>query len=294
MDDDRGNGDRRAGPRILVTGAGGRLGGLLRRVWGDGAGARIVWQSRRAGDGLTVLDPLADGAALARAAQGADVILALAGVVRGDGAALAQNTDLALAAVEAARAAGVRTVMVASSAAVYGAAAPPLREDGAVAPVSDYGRAKLAAEAAALAAAGAVNVCCLRIANVAGADALLAGNPDGAPLRLDLVGGQALRRSYLGPRALGAILLQLCDRAAGGGRLPDRLNLALDGVVAMDELLAAAGRSWVASAAGEGTIAEVRLDVTRLKRLADLPHDGADAAAVVADWRSVCGGEAQR
>lgn len=284
--------DKRSGrPRILVTGSGGRLGRLLRQVWVDDPGARIAWQSRQGGTGTCLLDPLTDRAALVRAAEGADAILALAGVVRGDRAALARNSDLAVAAARAAHAAGARAVLIASSAAVYGAAKPPQCEDGDVAPVSDYGRAKLAMEEAALAVAQEidVSVCALRIANVAGADALLAGNDGRIPVPLDLLDGRALRRSYVGPRALASILMQLCDRVADGERLPDRLNVALEGAVGMDALLGAAGRQWVGRPAADGAIAEVELDVTRLKRLAALPHDGADAAAIVADWRSVCG-----
>ena len=55
-------------PRVLVIGATGRIGGILRRCWPEG---RILWQSRaeQAGTGWTVLDPLGDPQALAEAAN---------------------------------------------------------------------------------------------------------------------------------------------------------------------------------------------------------------------------------
>ena len=55
-------------PRVLVLGATGRIGGLLRRRWGEGA---AEWGTRAL---------FADPPALAGAARGADAILCLSGV----------------------------------------------------------------------------------------------------------------------------------------------------------------------------------------------------------------------
>ena len=56
------------------------------------------------------------------------------------------NVTLALAALKLAEAAAVPRFFVASSAAVYGAQDGPLREDMPCAPLSEYGRQKLAME----------------------------------------------------------------------------------------------------------------------------------------------------
>ena len=58
------------------------------------------------------------------------------------------------AVLSAARSAGVRRVVYASSSSVYGNAQTPFREDARPAPISPYGRTKLEAEAMCLAAAG--------------------------------------------------------------------------------------------------------------------------------------------
>jgi nucleoside-diphosphate-sugar epimerase len=56
------------------------------------------------------------------------------------------NVTGTLCVLEAARRAGVRRVVLASSAAVYGAAAPPLDESAPTVPLSPYGAHKLMAE----------------------------------------------------------------------------------------------------------------------------------------------------
>ena len=77
-------------------------------------------------------------------------------------------------------------------------------------PVSEYGRAKRDAEQAlakGLAGSG-VGLTCLRIGNIAGADALLGGQAasGAAQVVLDPVAGQPMgpERSYIGPLTLGA------------------------------------------------------------------------------------------
>lgn len=278
--------------RVLVVGGTGRLGGLLGRAWLRAGQAGLVWQ-RRTGDGAGPrFDPLADPRAYARAASGAAAILNLAGRVGGTAGDDAGHAALALAALGAARDAGVAHVFLASSAAVYGGAILA-RETEAPAPVSGYGRAKAAMEEAALnwAAAhpGGPGVSLLRIANVAGADTLLAGPSGPGPLALDIFpDGRGPRRSYLGPQALAAILARLLARARQGGALPGVLNVALEGEVAMEDLLAAAGCAWVARPAPATALPAVTLDTTRLAAICG-PLPAADAAAIVADLRVTLG-----
>lgn len=279
-------------PRVLVIGGSGRLGGLLRRAWRGGASEapELIWQARRETDFTTlggpsiVFDPLEMAEKFRAAAQAADVVVQLAGVVSGSEAELARNTDLALATL---RAAAGKPVLLASSAAVYGTPVGdrPCAEDDSPAPAAPYGAAKAAMEAAVAGQAGAI---VLRIGNVAGADALLgrAAPPGGRVLDI-LPGGHGPLRSYIGPQALATALARLARLAAAGAELPPLLNLALPGAVAMDALLAAAGEGWQARPAPPGVIARVELDVRRAVKLGLVPALPATAQAIVADLRGL-------
>jgi nucleoside-diphosphate-sugar epimerase len=276
--------------RVLVIGGTGRLGSLVRRAVGDGraAGVNLIWQARAEGRGGDVLlDPLSEPEAYADAARAADVVLNLAGAVSGEAPALADNTALALAAVRAAQAAGGRPVLIASSAAVYGPKPGAQSEVDTCFPAGGYGAAKLAMEREVSCAPG---VCCLRIGNVAGADALLGVPHEPGTRMLDIFpDGTAPRRSYIGPRALAQALVQLARLAAGGADLPALLNLALSGPVGMDALLRAAGESWTDRPAPDGAIAEITLDVSRAIALGIVPEDPARASEIVADLASLRG-----
>ena len=263
--------------RVLVLGSGGRLGTILRRAWpSDG---RVTWQSRQGSEGALTLDPLADAAGLRDVARGCRTILCLAGARDGD---LAANTDLALAAVAAARP-GSR-VILASSAAVYGRQDGVLREDSALRPVSAYGEAKARMEdrARALGDRLGVFVTALRVGNVAGADAILGGWGPGYALDI-LPDGRTPRRSYIGPRGFARVLRALLARPD----LPGVLNLALPGPVETGALLAAAGRVWTPRPADAGCIASVHLGTERLSRLLRQPLWHATPRDLVRDWRAV-------
>ncbi|TCP58680.1 nucleoside-diphosphate-sugar epimerase [Rhodovulum bhavnagarense] len=296
------------GPRVLVLGASGRLGRMLRRGWA-GADLRPVWQLRHepAGVDEVVWSPL--GAPVPEILSGRiDVVLGLAGVVPRPGAALGDNARLGLAALRAGHAVGARHVFLASSVAVYGRGEAPHSEDEAPAPAAAYGRAKLEMEQAARAEVraigpGAPGLTCLRIGNVAGADALLGGSvatwqttPSDrrVPLVLDRFGdGPAApgpRRAYIGPQSLAKVLACLC-RHAMTGPLPDCLNIAAPGVVDMAALLGetglVAGRDWTWRAAAAGALPMLALDDARLARLCALPPCAGTAAGLVAEWRAM-------
>lgn len=285
--------------RLLVIGGSGRLGPLLRQAWSPAFAApaepapeTVLWQARResafAGQGgpSLVFDPLADPEAFAAAARGCDVIVNLAGVTAGTPEALALNTALARAALDAADAAGGRPVLLASSAAVYGAGHAGLcRETDAPTPLAPYGAAKAAMEAELAGRAGAI---WLRIGNVAGADALLGrAAPEGGRVLDILPDGHGPRRSFIGPQALAAALARLVRLVAAGAEVPAVLNLSLAGALPMDALLTAAGESWVPRPAPANLIPHVELDVTRAVDLGLVPEAPARAAAVVADLRAL-------
>lgn len=278
-------------PRLLILGGTGRLGGLLRRAWGLGAEAGVapVWQTRGAAPGAGAwlrFDPLAEPEALAAAARAADVILCLSGVTAGDAGALALNVTLAEAAVAAAEG---RPVFLASSAAVYGAGVPPgaagWAEGDALAPAAPYGAAKVAMEAAC---GGRPGVVVLRIGNVAGADALLGRAAPEGGRGLDLFpDGIGPRRAYIGPQALARALARLTRLAAAGAELPDVINLALPGTVAMEALLKAAGAPYSARPAPPGAIAEVALDCARAVALGLVPEAPVRAEGLISDLTSL-------
>ncbi len=253
---------------LIFTGAGGRVGRLLRGVMPVG---RVTWVSRAAVmPGDVAWDDL-----LGDAPAGA-VILHFAGAVRGD---LGLNRQLAQ---QVCGLQGVRHVFVASSAAVYGPGDADLAEDRLPDAQSAYGAAKLAMEQAVQ----GPGVTLLRIGNVAGADALLGGLVAGGRCVLDPVAGQdgGPHRSYIGPITFARVMLGLAERAHAGADLPQVLNVAAPGAVAMADLLDAAGAEWVYGAPKASVVPRVVLDVQRLCRL--VPVARATAAGLVAEWRA--------
>lgn len=272
-------GGQRTGPVLLLGGAG-KLGQMLSRFWPDHAD--LVLQSRRFGAADLCFDPVSDRAALRDAAAGARAVICLAGVTPAhasqSGDAMALNSTLALAAIDAAPSG--TPVFLASSAAVYGASTGVCVESAVPAPVSDYGRAKLAMEEAALACDHPV--CILRIGNVAGADAILGGWR--RDMQIDrLPDGGTPRRSYIGPQTLTRVIHRLTETSD----LPEILNVAAPGAVAMGDLLDAAGLAWTGRPAGSGVIAEVALDTTRLAHFVDFAPKDSSAAGLVAEWHSM-------
>lgn len=255
----------------VVLGATGRLGGILRKHWPEGA---VRWQSRSEIAGFHAVDILNDPEGLQDLCAGADSILCLAGVIGHDPQTLRRNTDLALAAIKAAR--GTR-VFLASSAAVYGAGGKDLRETDLCKPVSPYGQAKLEMEQAVLSTNAPVT--CLRIGNVAGADAILGGWNEHMSLdaRPD---GMTPRRSYIGPQVFARTLARLMATDT----LPPVLNLTAPGSVQMGALLDAAGLPWRTRTPDGPVIWDVTLNTETLALLAPFAAQDSTATGIVADW----------
>lgn len=279
-------------PQVLVLGATGRIGGILRKLWSQGpdqAPFQVRWQARRepitgpvTGQGpWVVFDPLKDPDALAHAARDTAAILCLAGVVPGRGGNMDDNAALAGAAIRAGAASGAR-VLLASSAAVYGAQSGMLSEAAPLIPVNAYGQAKADMErrAAQLARDLGVRVTALRIGNIAGIDAILGGWRPGFELDR-FADGRTPRRSYIGPVTLARVLGDLLEVKT----LPDVLNVASPGPVEMGALLDAAGLGWVARPAPQTAIAGVALSTDALARFTTLPE--ASPADLVAQWRKM-------
>lgn len=272
----------------LLLGATGRLGTMLRRHWPVAQDLRC--QSRQPIDGCRQFDlPLAGQSpsdVALNAARGARAIICLSGVTPAaaarTGQPLSDNSDLALAALNLAQAAGVARVMIASSAAVYGAGAGGaggLREADVASPVSDYGRAKLEMEQAVSAHAKA-GATVLRIGNVAGADAILGGWRPGMEID-QFADGRTPRRSYIGPVTLARVIYALSK----ADDLPPVLNVAAPGAVEMGALLSAAGLDWQPRPAGAGSIAQVQLDTNALERYVAFAPENGSPAGLVGEWQ---------
>lgn len=281
--------------RTLVLGSSGRIGRMLRRVWDAQTEAQRIgftYQTRqpyaqRKGDLLWDVSPQIPPDL--HAAGPFDVLVVLSGVVPRAGADLDQNAAIGLASLAAAEALGVRTVLLASSSAVYGMQSDrPYHEADTAAPANDYGRAKLEMEqrCAARARALGLRLCNLRIGNVAGADALLSNGAalkEGEALRIDsFAGGGTPLRSYIGPQTLAHVLSCLIENHA---ILPGVLNIGVPEPVQMAALAQAAGMPFDLLPASGTAHQYITLDCAALNGLYPFSAADSDPAQMVAQWR---------
>ena len=259
------------GPVIL--GASGRIGRMLCQLWRAG---RLdfedvpVWQFRQTMTEAVQMktltwdilhDPAPDLTPSA--------VICLAG-----GPGVAENAALAQAAVTFAKGA---PLLFASTQAVYGPQPGVLREADPCQPQGAYGITKLAAEQVL---APHPNATSLRIGNVVGADMLSLKMTEG-PVKLDrFPDGQGPRRMMIGPLAFGQALIDLLVLQ----QRPPVLNLAQPGLVAMADMLEAAGADWQWQPAPEGALPVLEMDVTLVQSLIDLGP--ADPVAMLAEART--------
>ncbi|MGJ5619479.1 NAD-dependent epimerase/dehydratase family protein [Sulfitobacter sp. MF3-043] len=268
----------------MLLGASGKLGQMLRQMWP--VPDDLVCHSRYERPGFVSFDLCRDFDAVRKHFESARAVVCLSGVTarhaRQSGDAFSLNTDLALAAVQAARDAGVGRVFLVSSAAVYGRAGGVLDESGRCDPLSDYGRAKLDMENAGLKKAADIGqqTTVLRIGNVAGADSILGGWTDDMAID-QLPDGRTPRRSYIGPDTLANVVCRLTQVVG----LPDIMNVAAPGTVEMGRLLDAAGLPWVPRKAAVNVIENVELSTGRLGRHVRGGTQISTTAGLVAEWR---------
>lgn len=276
--------------RWLFMGATGRVGRMIARVWRDmPPAAAILRQTRREGEGELFWDPLQGP--LPPGSGRFDAMILFSGVTPATGSDMGLNVRVVEAGLTAAARADIGRVLVASSSAVYGTARRPCRESDPPAPVNAYGTAKARAEDACTAwRLRGQEICCLRIGNVAGADALLLNAPAATterPARIDrFPGGGGPVRSYIGPATLARVLERLCRHATP---LPDVLNIAAPRPIAMEDLADAAGMHWHWRPAGEGAQQRITLDTAALQRLHAFAPEDCRPATMAAQWRMVGG-----
>ncbi len=254
---------------LIVTGAGGRIGRLLRFLWTDPA----IWLTRTEWDILGPPPHLPQNA----------VILDLSGVTHGD---VQQNPRLANALALAALGLGA-PVIYASSASVYPGGSVDMTETTPLAPASAYGQSKWAAETALR--RHLPDAVILRIGNIAGADAILGPRAAGHAIVLDPVpdGARGPVRSYIGPQVLAQALSALCQTACRDQSLPLVMNLCQPGPVAMADLLDGAGLCWGFGPPRAAVLPRVALCTAQQSRHLTLPM--ATAGSLVTDLRALAG-----
>lgn len=267
--------------KVLVLGASGKLGKMLRAVWAEQRSPLVdlVYCARqspkRAGDVQWSPGDRTDHLPCV------DAIVALWGAVPGSGHSLDSNSTLARSAIELASSLGATRVLHCSSAAVYHPNGAPLREEDDVEPPTDYGKSKRSMERLIEQLSqepGAPSMVSMRIANVAGADSLFANMKPGGSLRLDrFADGQGPLRSYVAPDDLARaiVALVLAKDIAGP------VNIAAPAVTAMHDLALAVGCRVAWQDAPPQAIASVSLNTSKLARILPLSDRSSDASYLV-------------
>ena len=270
---------------VLVFGAGGRLGTLLRRAW-----------ARNPPQGIAPLYYARNGTRSAPSdfqwenptapLPAADAIIALWGVTSGNDAELAHNTHLARTSLEAARKSGARLVLHFSSSAVYGPA-QNASESSPTNPANAYGRAKLLMEQAiANFPDEGLTHCCLRLANVVGADSLAPALSGTAPVTFDRFSdGRGPMRSYMAMGHLARVLAALCTTPRQS--LPAILNVASPKPVEMQALAEAAGKPILWQPAPDTAIQRVTIDASQLAHLLPKIDPLTTARDMITDWQQL-------
>ncbi|MGK8236381.1 NAD-dependent epimerase/dehydratase family protein [Roseovarius sp. MS2] len=268
---------------MLITGSTGRIGTLLRKAWQGPAGPRPLWLARRCPADIL----WSPGEALPSVLPRCDTVIALWGQISGTSEDLAANVTLVHHGASLARACGARRMLHLSSAAVYGPGTA-LTEDTPPRPANAYGHAKLAMEEAVRALpSDETRHCCLRLANVVGADSLAPALRAGkGPVRLDrFADGTGPLRSYIAPGDLAQVLYALAQLPPD--RLPTRLNVTAPVPVTMESLVRAADRPLIWQEAPENAVQAVTLDGSSLAGLLPFLYLKDTAHAMIDDWHSL-------
>lgn len=270
----------------LITGAGGRLGSLLRAARRDATDlkTRFVFQSRDTGSDIR-WSPGENPDALPKC----ELLIALWGVTSGTEEDLNANAILVQATNEVAGQIGARKVVHISTAGVYGPG-ENLHEDSPLRTYSDYGKSKIKMEeevALQRSAADQKHVC-IRLANVVGADSLANALRRPGPAKIDNfstdeITHQGPVRSYIGAGDLLHIFDELNDLPET--KLPEILNVACPEPISMEDLIFAADKDVIWRPAPAAATSHVTLDVTRLKALFPTLDFMTNAQALVAEWK---------
>lgn len=218
--------------RLAVTGANGRIGQILQAAvrLGGAEGLQFFWLGRKDWD--IISERSFDF-------PSCDAVLDLSGITKGEG--MEQNPILAANVARQSLRIKAKHFFF-STAGVYPGGTHDFSEEDAPLPSGLYGASKLASETALRQIVPDAVV--LRVGNVAGADALLAGNRKGSAVLDQTDDGRGPIRSYIGPKTLVETLFRLVQRLGVGRPVPNILNLSQPGELAMAQLLTAARFDW--------------------------------------------------
>lgn len=243
--------------------------------------------------GCLIWDPLRESQPLldaVSASGGFSAMVMLAGVTPGPDKDLGLNRTLAEACLDAASRAGIGRVLLASSSAVYGpGTGAPLAETAPCHPANAYGAAKLEMEqACAIWREDGMDLCMLRIGNVAGADALLlnvAKADAGKAIEIDIFDdGRGPVRSYIGVKTLASVLQSLCLHP---DPLPNTLNIGMPDPISMDALADAAHQPWRERSPSGPTPQRITLDCNLLASLHDFNDLESQPEEMVRQWKEI-------
>lgn len=276
---------------VLLVGASGRVGQMVCHHWRKIPGRlSLVTQFRSASDEQESLiwNPLSGSRISSGSAtenRGFRAMIMLAGAVPGS-KDLDINQALAEACLEASAAEGISRVLIASSSAVYGAGTA-LTENSPCVPINEYGAAKLRMEHACEPwRKKGMDLCLLRIGNVAGADALLqnvAKTMPGERIEIDIYDdGRGPVRSYIGVRTLAEVLRSLCSHPLP---LPPILNVGTPQPVSMEALANAAGQLWKGRAVARTSTQNITLDCSLLASMHSFTPQDSYPTEMVDQWR---------
>lgn len=279
--------------RGLLMGANGRVGRLLTTVWQlSPPKMHMLTQTRHGASDLNWL-PAQQGPAplldfVAQEGQIHAITMLIGAGSNASRAILDDATKAVIATLHAAQIAGVSRVVIASSSAVYGLGTH-MSETETPNPVSEYGRAKLDLETECLRQApDDLELCLMRIGNVAGADALLSqvcwGRAPGQISLDQFADGEGPHRSYISPMSLARVIDALMTTPKP---LPRILNVAQDPPIAMSALAQAAALnwSWTPAPAHRARTQQITLDCSALEDILGLDKITASPGAMVEDLR---------
>ncbi|MBX7460388.1 NAD-dependent epimerase/dehydratase family protein [Qipengyuania huizhouensis] len=286
--------------RIVLVGASGRVGQLVSVAWQQQnfQSPQFVRQFRGEGvankpDQLS-WDPMEGSGALRDWTETygeISAMIVLAGTTPRTGQDLSLNATIADRCIVASRDAEVPRVLMASSSAVYGIGGNngPILESSICKPLGAYGEAKLEMERVCIEwRQRGVDVSCLRIGNVAGADALLLNlieADEGAPVMIDIYDdGMGPIRSYLGPESLANVLSAL---ATSSRSLPSVINIAAPAPIAMEELANSAGHLWAPRYVADNSTQRIVLDCSLLGEFYSFSSEECKPAEMVRQWKNV-------
>jgi len=281
----------------LVTGAAGFLGRYLvrgLRARGDQVRALDLHRPDDADPEVEwVVADIRDAGAVRRACEGAEVVHHLAALIpqrRADPETMqAVNVGGTKNVLDAARAAGVRRVVYLSSVEVLGVpAVVPCPEDGPLAPLGEYGRNKIAAEALCReAAAQGLEVVILRPPTIIGPGleepflvGLMAAIRDGKPVTL--LGSGRNRFQFVHARDVVAACLLAADQPAAAGETFHIGSADVPPIRAMVEEVI--DRTGSAATIKTIPVGLARLAITLLRPFGKAPLEPEHVAIAVADY----------